>query len=106
MLNLTDQNFEEQVLKSDTPVVVDFWAPWCQPCRLLEPVIEELAKEYGGKVKIGKLNVDESPQSASKYGIMSIPSVFIFKNSEPVKSIIGVQSKEKLKREIEEILTS
>lgn len=105
-LVLTDDNFEQEVIKSDTPVLVDFWAPWCGPCKILEPVIDELAKEYEGKIKIGKVNVDENPNSASKYGIMSIPSIFIFKNSQPVKSMIGVQSKEKLKGEIEAVISS
>lgn len=105
-LVLTDDNFEEEVIKSQTPVLVDFWAPWCGPCKILEPVIDELAKEYEGKIKIGKVNVDENPNSASKYGIMSIPSILIFKNSQPVKSMIGVQSKEKLKGEIENAIAS
>lgn len=101
---ITDENFDSEVLKSDTPVLVDFWAPWCGPCRLLEPVIEELSKEYEGKVKIGKVNVDENPNSASKFGIMSIPSIFIFKNGQPVKTMVGVQGKDRLKKEIDEAL--
>ncbi len=105
-LVFTDDNFDQEVLKSETPVLVDFWAPWCVPCRTLEPIIDELAKEYEGKIKIGKVNVDENPNSASKYGVMSIPSVFVFKNSEPVKTMVGAQGKENLKREIDQILNA
>ena len=100
----TDANFDKEVLQSKIPVVVDFWAVWCAPCRIVSPVIEELAKEYQGKVKVGKLNVDENQQISSNYGIMSIPSVLIFKNGNPVKTIIGAQGKEKYKKEIEEVL--
>jgi len=102
--SFTDQNFDQEVLQSRIPVVVDFWAVWCAPCRIVSPVIEKLAKEYEGKVKVGKLNVDENQQSSSKYGIMSIPSVLIFKNGNPVKTIIGAQGKDKYKKEIEEVL--
>lgn len=105
-LTFTDSNFESDVLKSDAPVMVDFWAPWCAPCRIVSPIIEELGKEYLGKVKVGKLNVDDNPQTAAKYGIMSIPSILMFKKGEPVKTIIGAQSKENFKRGIEEVLTS
>ena len=102
----TDQDFQEQVLKSSTPVVVDFWASWCVPCRTVSPIIDELAAEYQGKVKVGKLNVDENSQTAGTYGIMSIPSVVVFKNGQPVKTMIGAQSKENFKKMIEETLTS
>lgn len=101
---VTDQSFEQEVLKSDKPVLVDFWAPWCMPCRMVSPIVDEIEKEYEGKIKVAKINVDESSQSASKYGIMSIPSLLIFKNGAPVKSMIGVQNKENLKREIDQIL--
>jgi len=102
----TDANFDQEVLQSRIPVVVDFWAVWCTPCRIVSPIIEELAKDYEGKVKVGKLNVDENQQTSGKFGIMSIPSVLIFKNGKPVKTIIGAQGKEKYRKEIEEILTS
>ncbi len=105
-INFTDQDFEEQVLKSDTPVVVDFWAPWCAPCRIVTPIIDELAKEYEGKIKVGKMNVDDNPNFPSQYGVMSIPSVFIFKNGQPVKNIIGAQSKENYKKGLDEALGS
>lgn len=102
---ITDQNFEEEVVKSNVPVVVDFWAPWCAPCRVVGPVIEELAKEYSGKVKVGKMNVDENTTSG-QFGIMSIPTVVLFKNGQPVQSIVGAQSKENYKRAIDEVLGS
>lgn len=104
MLKLTDQNFQEEVMKSEMPVLVDFWAEWCMPCRMVAPVIDELAKEFEGKLKIGKLNVDENSNTPGKFGIMSIPSVFIFKNGQVVKTLVGAQSKESYKKEIEEIL--
>lgn len=105
-MTITDRNFDQKVLKSESPVLVDFWASWCMPCRILFPIIDELTIEYEGKVKIGKLNVDENPKVASKYGIMSIPSLLIFKKGQPVKSIVGVQSKGNIKKEIDSILAS
>lgn len=103
-LTFTDQNFDSEVLKSTTPVLVDFWAPWCAPCRIVSPIVEELAKEYGGKIKIGKLNVDENPQSAQGFSVMSIPTVILFKNGKPGKTMIGAQSKDSYKKNIEEII--
>ncbi len=103
-LTFTDQTFEAEVLKSDTPVVVDFWAEWCTPCRIVTPIIEELAKEYAGKVKVGKLNVDENPDASGNYQVMSIPTVMIFKNGQPVNSVVGAQSKENFKKAIDEVL--
>lgn len=94
MIIFTDQNFEKEVLKSSTPVLVDFWAPWCGPCQMVGPIVEELAKEYEGKVKIGKLNVDENPQVAVKYSVMSIPTVIFFKEGQEVARQIGLESKE------------
>ncbi len=102
----TDANFNEEVLQSKIPVAVDFWASWCAPCRIVSPIIEELAKEYEGKVKVGKLNVDENQQRAGEFGIMSIPTVMIFKDGKPVKTIIGAQGKDKYKKEIDEVLAS
>jgi thioredoxin 1 len=99
----TDANFEQEVLKSEKPVLVDFWAPWCGPCQMMGPIIEELAKEMEGKVKIGKMNVDENPATAEKFGIMSIPSIKIYKEGKVVKEFTGVQSKESLKEEIGKI---
>lgn len=103
-LNFTDQNFEQEVLKSDTPVLVDFWATWCAPCRIIAPIMEDLAKEYEGKIKVGKLDVDANNQTSQIYGVMSIPSVVLFKNGQPVKTLIGAQSKDNYKREINNVL--
>ena len=105
-IKLTDQNFNDEVLKSDIPVLVDFWAAWCMPCRMVGPIIEELATEYEGKVKVGKINVDENSQIPGDFGVMSLPTVFIFKNGKPVKSIVGAQSKDNYKKEIDSILAS
>ena len=96
-LVINEQNFETEVLKSDVPVLVDFWAPWCGPCKIMGPIIEEVAKELEGKpAKIGKMNVDDNTETPAKYGIMSIPTIVIFKNGEPVEQLVGVQAKEKL----------
>ena len=93
-VKLTSENFQKQISRSDIPVVVDFWAPWCGPCRMVGPVVEELATEYEGKVKVGKLNIDENQEVAQKYGIMSIPTLVVFKNGEVVEQILGAQPKE------------
>ena len=98
----TDENFNEEVLSSNIPVLVDFYADWCGPCKMLAPVIEALAGELEGKVKIGKLNVDDASETAQKYGIMSIPTLLYFKNGEVVNKTVGVVSK----NEIEQILNS
>ncbi len=105
-LTFTDASFRQEVLEEKQLVVVDFWAPWCGPCRIVSPIIEELATEYQGKVKIGKINVDENSQTASQYGVMSIPSILFFKNGQPVKTMVGAQSKENYKQEIETLLAS
>jgi thioredoxin 1 len=90
VLTLTDENFEEQVLNAETPVLVDLWAPWCAPCRMIGPAVEELATEYNGKAFVGKLNVDENPVIARKYGVTSIPTLLFFKGGEVVDQMIGV----------------
>lgn len=105
MLTITDETFEEEVLKSDIPVLVDYHAFWCAPCRIVGPVVDELAEEYKGKMKIGKVNVDENSQTPSRFGIMSIPTLMFFKDGNPVKTLIGAQSKDTLKKVIEEVLT-
>lgn len=105
-ITFTDSNFRAEVLESKEPVVVDFWAPWCGPCKIVGPVIDELAKEYAGKVKIGKINVDENSQTAGQYGVMSIPSIIFFKNGKPLKTMVGAQSKENYKQEIDSLLAS
>jgi len=102
-INVTDQNFEAEVLKSDLPVLVDFWAEWCHPCRIVGPIIEELAADYDGKIKVRKVNVDLT-QVSGNYGIMSIPSVLLFKNGEVVKTMVGAQSKDNYKKEIDAVL--
>jgi len=99
----TDQNFEEEVLKSDVPALVDFWAPWCGPCQMMGPITDELAKEFGDKAKVGKLNVEDNKDMSSQYGIMSIPAIKIFKNGEVVKEFVGVQNKETLAEELKKI---
>lgn len=106
MTDFSDASFQQDVLQSDLPVVVDFWAPWCGPCRMVTPIIEELAKDYEGRVKVGKMNVDDNQQTASTYGIMSIPSILIFKNGQPVKTLVGAQGKENFKKGIDEVLAS
>ncbi len=100
VIELSEQNWEKEVLQSDKPVLVDFWAPWCGPCRLIAPIIEELAEEFGEKVKFGKLNTDENPNIAIRYGIRAIPTLMLFKNGEVVDTRIGVQPKEMLKQMI------
>lgn len=102
-MQFTDKNFETEVLKSDKPVLVDFWAVWCGPCQMMGPIIDELAEEVKEKYKIGKLNVDENRETASKYGVMSIPTLIIFKGGKVMKQLVGAQSKENLKEELERI---
>lgn len=100
----TDQNFQQEVMQSSLPVLVDFWAPWCGPCKVISPIVEELAKEYEGKVKVGKLNVDENMEVSGTFGVMSIPTLIFFKNGQPVKSIVGAQGKDSIKRALDEVL--
>jgi thioredoxin 1 len=103
-IEFTDDNFQSDVITSDIPVVVDFWAPWCGPCKMLTPIIEELSGEYGDKVKIGKLNTDENMQTATKYNIVSIPTVLFIKKGEVVERQVGVLGKEALKTKIDALL--
>lgn len=95
-IKLTEQNFDDEVLNSDKPVIVDFWATWCGPCKMLAPVIEEIADEYSASLKVGKVNVDEEPALAVKYGISSIPTVIKFENGNAVKTAVGYRTKEEI----------
>ena len=103
-INFTDQNFQTEVLESKTPVLVDFWAEWCTPCLIVSPIVDELATEYGDKLKVGKVNVDENGQVSQNFGVMSIPSLLVFKDGKVVKTMIGAQSKDNFKKEIESVL--
>jgi thioredoxin 1 len=101
---VTDSTFDELVLKSANPVLVDFWATWCRPCQMVAPILEELTGEYSGKLTIAKLDVDQNQQTAQKYHVMSIPTMIIFKAGQPVKNIVGFKPKEKLKEELDAAL--
>jgi len=90
---LTDSNFEDEILQSDLPALVDFWAPWCSPCKVVGPVVEELAREYEGKVKVAKMNVDDNPSTPSKYGIRGIPTLILFKGGDVVDQVVGAVPK-------------
>ena len=103
-VEVNDGNFDQMVLQSKTPVLVDFWAVWCGPCRMVEPIVEELAGEYEGKVTVARLNVDENPKTSSQYGIMSIPTLLIFKDGAPVSNITGFRPKAELKKSIDAVL--
>jgi len=94
VITLTSENFNKEVLQSDVPVLVDFWAPWCGPCSMVSPIIDEIAGEVSGTAKVGKINVDEQNELASQYGVMSIPTVCVFKNGEVIVSSVGAKSKE------------
>lgn len=104
-MTLTDQNFDKEVLESEIPVLVDFFALWCAPCRMIDPVIAELAEEFQGRIKVGKLDVDKNPETVQKYGVMSLPTLVFFQKGMVVDQLIGVQSKPVLAARIERLLT-
>ncbi|PIT90582.1 MAG: thioredoxin [Candidatus Komeilibacteria bacterium CG10_big_fil_rev_8_21_14_0_10_41_13] len=103
-MEITSQNFEAEVLKSEQPVMVDFFATWCGPCQILAPTVEELAQEYKGKAKIGKLDIDQNQELASQYQVMSVPTLIFFKGGQEVDRIMGVQSKEAFKEKLDNLL--
>lgn len=100
---LTESNFESEVLQSPTPVLVDFWAEWCGPCKMIAPILDELAGEYDGKVKVGKVNIDEFQSIATKYGIRAIPTLLIFKDGEVAEQVVGMRSKRDLKANLDKV---
>ena len=101
---VSDSNFDQTVLQAELPVLVDFWAAWCGPCRMVAPVVEELAQEYEGRVKFAKLDVDQNPKTASKYNIMGIPTLLIFKQGKPISHVVGFRPKAELKRSLDTAL--
>jgi thioredoxin 1 len=103
-MEINEKNFEDEVLKSDLPVLVDFWAPWCGPCQMLTPILEDVANDYEGKIKVVKVNIQENENLASQYGIMAIPNLKIFKDGQVVDEIIGLQPKEAIGEKIEAVL--
>jgi thioredoxin 1 len=101
-VEVTDATFEEEVIKADTPVLVDFWADWCAPCKIIAPIVEELAEEYEGRIKFGKVDVDANPRVATSYGIRGIPTLLIFNAGEPVDQVVGAVPKSTLKKRLDE----
>jgi len=106
LLQLSDDAFEEEVLRSAVPVLIDFWAPWCAPCRAIAPVVEDLANEYAGKIKVVKMNVDDNPQTPARYGVRGIPNLILFKDGEVKDQIVGAVPKAKLTQAIDDALSA
>ena len=105
-LTLTEENFQQEVTNSNIPVLVDFWAAWCGPCRMVGPVVEELAQEYGGRIKVGKVDVDTQPRLAAQFGIQSIPTLLVFRDGQVVEQVIGAAAKEQLAARLDRALES
>ena len=103
-IDITDDSFNAEVIQSDTPVLVDFWAEWCGPCKMIAPIVEELAEEFGDKIKFTKLDVDTNPQSATNFGIRGIPTLLIFNGGQPVDQVVGAVPKSVLKKRLEEAI--
>lgn len=103
-IEVTSQNFKDEVLGAEGPVLVDFWATWCNPCKMIAPIVEELASQYTGKLKVGKLDADEHQDIMIQYGVMSIPTLILFKDGKPVERVVGYQSKDKLLQKLEQHL--
>jgi thioredoxin 1 len=106
VMELSDKEFESEVLKATEPVLVDFWAPWCGPCRMIAPLVDELARENAGSLKVAKVNVDNSPNVATQYGVTSIPTLIVFKNGEVVDRFLGIQPKHRLQEAIDQAVGS
>ena len=104
LLQVTDDSFDDEIINSDLPVMVDFWAEWCGPCKMVGPVVEELAKEYEGKIKIAKMDVDKNRQTPVRFGIRNIPTLIMFKGGEVVQTIVGAQTKNQLDEELKKLL--
>lgn len=104
LVHVSDGNFEQEVIKSEKPVLVDFWAPWCGPCRAIGPVVEELAEVYKDRVKVAKLNIDENPKTATVYGVMSIPTIVLFKNGNALDKVVGLVPKDRLEELVKKAL--
>jgi len=104
VVDVTDASFDSEVLKSDVPVLVDFWAPWCGPCRAIAPIIEELAKEYSGKLKVAKVNVDNNPKAPQNYQVRCVPNLIVFKNGELQEQIVGAVAKQEIVNAIKKVL--
>lgn len=104
LLHLTDESFKREVLDSDLPVLVDFWAPWCGPCRAIAPIVEEIAKEFAAKLKVAKINIDENSKTPTQYGVMSIPTLMFFKKGQVADQVVGKLTRAELKNKIAEII--